>query len=282
MKYDETISAVNKIIDQYDMPLTLRQIYYRLVAGGLVPNRRSAYNSLSSQLVTARENGEVDDSRIVDRSRRVDKPYYDSPESFIDAIKYTLEHKYLHSFWISQPLYVEVWVEKDALSGVISNAVFPFSTIVAPSRGYSSYSYLRDASQRIGRYCQDGKEAHILHFADHDPSGLDMTRDLQDRLNRYCGRAVAVKRIALTYEQVQTHNLIPNPTKMADPRSEGYIQQYGEECWELDAIEPDELIAMCEIALSEEIRDEKAWGAIEREDKAERELIAKRLEELEL
>jgi len=279
MQYEHTVRAVNSIMAQYTMSLTLRQIYYRLVAAGLIPNRRSAYNSLSSQLVTARERGEVDENRIVDRSRRIDDFAFDTPQDFLTAAQHTLKQRYVRRFWDSQPAYVEVWVEKDALSQVIADAVYPFNTIVAPSKGYSSYTYLKDASRRIVRYA-DNKGAFILHFADHDPSGLDMSRDLQSRLDRYCG-AAEVKRIALTYDQVQQYNLIPNPTKLADPRSNAYISQYGEECWELDAIEPDELVRLCQQAVGNQIVDHNAWEDLESRDRSERDFLIGELKRLE-
>lgn len=286
MKYEAIVIAVNRIIAQYDMPLTLRQIYYRLVAAGLIPNRRAAYNGLSSQLVTARENGEVDEARIVDRSRRIEDVSFDTPHQFVNAAKYTIENRYVRRFWQTQERYVEVWVEKDALSQVLATAVYGYNTIVAPSRGYSSFTYLKDAGARLSKYSQyeDGTGEHevvILHFADHDPSGLDMSRDLDDRLRRYSGIRIQFKRIALTHDQVVARNLIPNPTKLADPRSSGYVARYGNQCWELDAIEPNDLVEMCRNAVEEEIDDWDAWEAIKRADKGERDTIKAKLIELE-
>lgn len=276
MKYTDLVNAVSQIISGYTMPLTLRQVYYRLVAAGLIPNTRSNYNQLSSQLVTARENGDIDDTRIVDRSRRIEDVSFDSPESFIEVCQATLRRQYVRRFWDSQPVYCEVWVEKDALSQVIAGAVYPFNTIVAPSRGYSSYSYLREAADRISQYCSDGKAAVILHFADHDPSGIDMSRDLQDRLDKYCGGS-EVRRIALIYDQVRRYGLIPNPAKIADTRSKGYIRQFGNACWELDAIEPDELVRLCRSAVEGMVTDNDAWLAIKEKDKAEREALLSQL-----
>ncbi|MBT9140270.1 MAG: hypothetical protein DDT30_00846 [Dehalococcoidia bacterium] len=282
MRYTELTEAVNQVISAYTVPLTLRQIYYRLVAAGLIQNTRSNYNQLSSQLVMAREQGDIDGTRIVDRSRRIDDMSFDSPEDFLEACRGTLKRQYVRRFWDSQPVYCEVWVEKDALSQVMAEAVYPFNTIVAPSRGYSSYSYLREAADRISRYCDGdddlvfGKAAVILHFADHDPSGIDMSRDLQDRLDRYCG-AVEVKRIALNYDQVRRYSLIPNPAKLTDTRSSAYISQYGDECWELDAIEPDELVGLCSKAVEDMITDHKAWLAIKDQDTAERKQLLNQL-----
>lgn len=280
MRYADLVNAVNQIISGYTMSLTLRQVYYRLVAAGLIPNTRSNYNQLSSQLVTARENGDIDDTRIVDRSRRIEDVSFESPESFIEICQTTLRRRYVRRFWDSQPVYCEVWVEKDALSQVLAEAVYPFNAaIVAPSRGYSSYSYLREAADRISQYCSDGKAAVILHFADHDPSGIDMSRDLQDRLDKYYGGA-EVRRIALTYDQVRRHDLIPNPAKITDTRSSGYISQFGNECWELDAIEPDELVRLCQSAVEGLVTDKEAWLAIKEKDKAEREALLSQLEDM--
>ncbi len=281
MKYQDTVDAVNRIISGYTMPLTLRQIYYRLVAGGFIRNARSEYNGLSAQLVKARELGEVDENKIIDRSRRIDDLAFDSPEQFLLACRHTLKQRHVRRFWDTQSCYVEVWVEKDALSGVIANAVSQLNTIVAPSRGYSSYSYLKDAAERISRYSSN-KTAIILHFGDHDPSGLDMSRDLQERFDKYSrGGSVDVRRIALTFEQVKHYKLIPNPTKLADPRSAGYVVRYGKQCWELDAIEPNELVRICRDAVKGNIRDQAKWDGLAAKDKRERGYLMDELYALE-
>ncbi|MDP2948179.1 MAG: hypothetical protein Q8P22_01400 [Chloroflexota bacterium] len=277
MKYLDLVNAVQQILSGYTMTLTLRQVYYRLVVAGLIANTRSEYTQLSSQLVKAREEGDVDGSRIVDRSRGIEDMSFDSPESFIEACEAALERQYVRRFWDSQPVYCEVWVDKDALSQVLAQAVYPFNTIVAPSRGYSSYSYLSAAAGRINRHGSGGKRAVIFYFTDHDPSGLDMSRDLQDRLAKYCSGEVEVRRVALTYEQVKHYNLVPNPVKLADLRSNGYVKQYGEQCWELDAIEPTELIRLCGLAVEALITDRGAWLAIKEQDKADRQALLEQM-----
>lgn len=289
MKYNEMVNAVNQVIRGYTMALTLRQIYYRLVAAALIPNTRSAYNSLSSQLVTAREQGEVNENHIVDRSRRIDDYCFDTPEDFLQACRNTLEQSFVRRFWITQPVYVEVWVEKDALSQVLMLAVREFNTIVCPSRGYSSYSYLRQASARISRYSHEGnldarrygKPVLILHFADHDPSGLDMSRDLEDRLSRYSDSDIQFRRIALTFDQVKNHSLIPNPTKLADPRSYSYTRQYGNTCWELDALDPNELVRIAHEVVENEIQDIGAWQELKEQEQGERQELEKRLKTIQ-
>jgi len=283
MKYEETVAAVNQVINQYSIPLTLRQIYYRLVAGGLIPNRRSAYNGLSAQLVKAREMREVPESRIVDRSRSIEDRAYDSPEDFLDAAIWTTENRFFYRYWKTQDVYCEAWVEKDALAQVIAGAVEELNTIVAPSRGYSSYSYIRDAVRRFQKNRGEAERVVILYFGDHDPSGLDMTRDLQDRFNAYSRGflfTVEVKRIALSFDQVQEYDLIPNPTKITDSRAGGYIAKYGDECWELDAIEPDELVRLVRESAEGEVTDWETWDELKVQDEKEREEIRRAIKEL--
>ncbi len=200
-----------------------------------------------------------------------------------EAAVWTCENRFFRRFWTTQDVYVEAWVEKDALSQVIAGAVEGLNTIVAPSRGYSSFSYIREAVQRFQKNRGDAERVVILYLADHDPSGLDMTRDLRERFRAYSAGFlfnVQVKRVALTFDQVQARDLIPNPTKIQDPRAQGYIDQYGDECCELDAIEPDELVEMVEGAVSGEVTDWNAWDEIKDQDAAEREEIKKRLEDM--
>ena len=282
MKYEQTVAAVNNVIGQYRMALTLRQIYYRLVAGGLIPNRRTSYNGLSAQLVTARENGDVDEAQIVDRSRSINDNSFDSPADFLDAVEYTAREKFMSRFWATQGKYVEIWVEKDALSQVLSGAIRDFNTVVCPSRGYSSFSYIKDAANRFNRHTADLDEAQvvILHFTDHDPSGIDMSRDLQARFSSYSSVDVQVKRIALTSEQVEQFNLLPNPTKLSDSRSPAYEARFGSECWELDAIPPDQLVRIVQEAVEEERTDPDAWDeAVEKEAEVRKD-IRKHLAEM--
>jgi len=272
MKYEFVVSYVNDILNQYTIKLTLRQIYYKLVAGYGYPNKRSAYNQLSTQLVKARKRGDTDETRIEDRSREFlgGDYHFDSPEeyvtyrfeSFLNSPVY-----YARKMWTSQPEYVMIWVEKDALSRVISTEADKYNVTTCPSRGYASYTYVKQALSTL----PEDKQITVLHFADHDPSGLDMTRDLENRLSEYSDLPdVTVERIALNYDQVQHFELPPNPTKRADPRYKRYNAEYGNECWELDAIEPVELQAMVSEAIRSHI-DSDIWNQTLEETEQERE-----------
>lgn len=232
----ETIKRVNAIVAEYSdqgYELTLRQVYYQLVARGYIPNNERSYKNLGNLINDGRLAGLIDWYAIVDRTRNLRRnSHWDSPESVIDSARYS----YMLDRWENQPNYVEVWVEKDALIGIVSQICAKLDVPHFSCRGYTSQSEMWAAAQRFIR--QDWRESRtIIHLGDHDPSGIDMTRDIQERLGMF-GADVFVKRVALTIEQIDTFDPPPNPTKLSDARAGGYIEEYGHECWELDALEP--------------------------------------------
>ena len=257
------ISLVNEVIDEYHAQgyeLTLRQVYYQLVARGYIPNNERSYKNLGNLINDGRLAGLIDWYAIIDRTRNLrNNSHWSTPESVISSAKYS----YMLDRWKNQPNYVEVWVEKDALIGIVSQICRKLDVPHFSCRGYTSQSEMWSAAQRfIG---QDDRESRtIIHLGDHDPSGIDMTRDIQERLELF-GADVNVKRVALTMEQIEQFNPPPNPTKLSDARSSGYIRQYGHECWELDALEPqvitnlinNEVTALCDIDLFEQIEDKE-------------------------
>lgn len=232
----ETIERVNAIVAEYEAQgyeLTLRQVYYQLVARGFIPNNERSYKNLGSLINDGRLAGLIDWYAIVDRTRNLRRnSHWDCPEDVIDSARYS----YMLDRWENQPNYVEVWVEKDALIGIVSQICRELDVPHFSCRGYTSQSEMWSAAQRFIR--QNHRESRtIIHLGDHDPSGIDMTRDIQERMDMF-GADVFVKRVALTMEQIETYNPPPNPTKLSDARANGYIEEYGHECWELDALEP--------------------------------------------
>ena len=213
--------------------LTLRQAYYQLVARGYIPNNERSYKNIGSLINDGRLAGLIDWCSITDRTRNVRfNPHWDKPAEVIESAMYS----YLLDKWEGQPNYVEVWVEKDALIDIVAQACRPLDTPFFSCRGYTSQSEMWSAARRFSR--QDDKEQRvIIHLGDHDPSGIDMTRDIQERLNMF-GADVYVKRVALTMEQIEQYSPPPNPAKLSDSRCGRYIAVYGEESWELDALEP--------------------------------------------
>lgn len=232
------IVAANKIIAEYQdggYSLTLRQLYYQFVSRGIVDNHIREYQKLGTTINDARLAGLVDWNAIIDRTRNLQgKSHWDSPSGVIDSAAYG----YAIDLWDDQPYRVEVWVEKEALAGVIQRPARKLDVAYFSCRGYVSQSEMWRTGQRLNGYIAAGQKPVIIHLGDHDPSGIDMTRDIDDRLFTFCTEEVKVERIALNMDQVEEYSPPPNPAKLTDARADGYIKRYGDQSWELDALEP--------------------------------------------
>jgi hypothetical protein len=251
--------------------LTVRQLYYQLVAGGHIPNTERSYKSTIGLLDSARLAGMIDWNEIEDRTRsayRTDGADT-SPE---DAIRATADG-YERAKWADQPNHVEVWVEKEALSGVVQQAANGVGIIYFACRGYVSQSAMYEAGKRFQAHGRSGKDNHLIYLGDHDPSGIDMTRDVTDRLQMFAGTyAPVVHRVALNMDQVQEYQPPPNPAKVTDSRFEAYQAEHGDESWELDALTPAVLSEMItDLAL--ELRDEDLWAAATEREGDERDQL---------
>jgi hypothetical protein len=272
------IDQANAIIEEYQaqgFSLTLRQLYYQFVSRDLLRNRQSEYNRLGSVINYARLAGLVDWEAIEDRTRElVALSHWTSPSDIVRAVA----QQYRIDKWDGQPTRIEVWIEKDALVGVIEGICQTNDVAFFSCRGYTSQSEMWVAAQRLERYLDDDQDVIILHLGDHDPSGLDMTRDIEDRLrlflegDGYDAGKLEVRRIALTREQIDQYNPPPNPAKITDSRFAGYEAEHGSESWELDALEPSVLAALIRDAV-DETRDDDEWSEkVEREDREKVEL----------
>lgn len=233
------INQANEIINEYQgygMTLTLRQLYYQFVARDILPNNKRSYDNLGRVISNARLAGLIDWSAIEDRTRFLrGRRNWQSPSSMIryHAANYSID------MWEGQEHRVEVWIEKDALLGVIEDVCRDNDVDYFACRGYVSQSELYYAGKRIKRHReQTGQDTIVIHLGDHDPSGIDMTRDNEDRLTLFSGDHTFVERIALNYDQVEQYNPPPNPAKFTDSRAEAYIEKHGFSSWELDALEP--------------------------------------------
>jgi hypothetical protein len=306
----DLIIQANEILEEYadqGYVLTIRQLYYQFVARGLLPSSQQSYKSVQTIVGKGRLNGYIDWDHIEDRTRNVQSiQHWGSPADIIEATA----RSFAVDKWADQDEYCEVWIEKDALVGVITRICDELDVPYFSCRGYASLSEKWSAGgQRLLEKIVQGKHVTILHMGDHDPSGLDMTRDLRDRLGQfiwmdYCraqirayerdgkvwkalsdlNRAMTMKgwkdeamrrfhvqRIALTWDQVQEYNPPPFWAKETDSRSPAYVEEYGNESWELDALDPPTMEALIREHVENLIADDGRWDAArEREDKGQK------------
>lgn len=298
-EHRQIIGAANSICGEYaaqGLTLTLRQLYYQFVARDLLPNKQSEYKRLGGILADARMAGEMDWDYLIDRTRNLVAPqHWASPADMLAKAAAA----YRTDLWAPQHQRVHVWVEKDAAIGVIERTCDLNSVPYFSCRGYTSVSEIWAAAQRIRFDIENGDQVTILHIGDHDPSGLDMSRDIDERLRLFVvkdwlatwgrslprpvsvgavkahmrehmrrhGSAIAdsrppwrIKRIALNYGQVERYSPPPNPAKTTDARFRRYADETGlTESWELDALDPVVLQGLIQDEI-DQVRDSAAWA----------------------
>lgn len=247
--------------------LSLRQLYYQFVARGFIPNKQTEYKRLGGIVGDARLAGKLDWDWLEDRGREVEElNHWRSPEEILRAVA----DQYRTDRWARQEYRPIVLVEKDALSGVFEPVCRGLDVPLFACKGYTSLSALwKLGHQRLRQYVRGGQIPLILHFGDHDPSGLDMTRDIRDRIATFVGSDVEVRRLALNMDQVDQYNPPPNPAKETDARFVGYVEAYGDQSWELDALDPTVLANLVRVAVLR-VRDDDLWEEAEAGDRASR------------
>lgn len=255
----EMIERANVIIDEYSeagFSLTVRQLHYQFVTRMFYENTMRNYNQLSSVLSDARLAGLVSWEAIEDRGRSLmGLNHSKHPGQAIQRAK----DGYRLDLWRDQPVRPEVWVEKQALEGVLAGICNELRVNFFATKGYNSQSEQWRAGMRFARYIQKGQRPIIFHLGDHDPSGIDMTRDNMERLSMFAGTPIQVVRLALNYSQVEHYKPPPNPAKMTDSRAADYVEKYGDESWELDALDPKVIQALISDAVGR-IRNEEIWS----------------------
>lgn len=270
----DLIRKANEILKEYAVQgftLTLRQLYYQFVARDIIPNNMKSYKRLGSVINDGRLAGLIDWSAIVDRTRGLEAvSWWKDPQSIMSSVITS----YHEDLWRTQEYRVEVWIEKDALSGVVEPICQELDVPYLSCRGYTSQSEMWGASVRLDRFVRQGQKPFIIHLGDHDPSGKDMTRDIEDRMLMFMG-GTKLTRIALNMDQIRQYNPPPNPAKITDSRANAYIAEFGDDSWELDALEPRVISDLIREAVLE-VRDEDKWVDAEKAQEKNR----KRLETL--
>jgi hypothetical protein len=265
------VKQANAIIEEYaqqGFSLTLRQIYYQFVARGLLANKQSEYKRLGEVINNARLAGLIDWLAIVDRTRYLrELSHWNTPGAIIRAAadSFKLDR------WANQEYRPEIWIEKDALVGIIEGICNEFDVPYFSCRGYTSQSEMWVAAQRLRKHTSKGQTPLIFHFGDHDPSGIDMTRDITDRMNMFTG-GIELKRLALNMDQVEEHQPPPNPAKLTDTRATAYIKEFGNESWELDALNPTDLAALIRNEI-ESLIDYDKWQETEESETKSRDTL---------
>jgi hypothetical protein len=283
--YNEIVEASLKTFKQYDTAITLRQLYYRLVSNLLIPNTINSYKRLSRIMVKAREERDVPINCLEDRSRRIlgrGDVGFRSAEEYLKN-KISSLHGSWKSFtlpmWDDQPNYILISLEKDALSRLVSRIANFYSIRTFPTRGYPSFSYVNRMANYM-RTRQSGKKIFLLYFGDFDPSGIDIERDLSERLKKYGANDFEVHRIALTIEQIKTYNLPPMPVKRSDARADTFLAEHGDKAVELDALDPNLLQRTVAEAIEERI-DKQLWYTKLRKIEELKNWIRAKLEDIE-
>lgn len=273
----ERILKMDRILGEYRdesgnirQRVSVRQLYYRLVAAGQIANADEEYRKVQTLLTDARYAGLIDWDAIEDRNRDPIKAReWASGRVALDdaAAEFRLDR------WESQPFYLEVWVEKAALAGVLSPIAMDYHVTLMVNRGYGSASSMKESADRIRARSRPSKSqpyGHrpvVIYIGDHDPSGEDMVRDIGARLLEFgCPPHLDVRKLALTWEQVQEHNPPPNPVKVKDSRAQAYIDKYGEHSWEVDALPPATLDLITRQCVSSYIDKDVMKAAITREN----------------
>lgn len=260
------IDQIISIVDEYQAQgfvLTVRQLYYQLVARAIIPNTLQEYKRAASIINDAKLAGFIDWDAIEDRTR-----------DFVRKTRWRTGAEILRAcvagfhldMWAGQEHRVFVIVEKEALTGVLEGACRDYDVPLLAARGYPSGTVLREFAQTDLLPAYDtGQTAVILHLGDHDPSGLDMTRDLTERLELFSEGLgdFRMSRIALNMPQVRALNPPENPAKVTDARFVNYEREYGDKSWELDALSPTYLDNLLRDNIAQYVTDQDAWERVE-------------------
>ena len=255
------IDQANEIMKEYDS-MTLRALYYQFVARDYLENTMRNYKKLGDIIRNARMAGMISWDLMTDRTRSLygHNTYDDISQAFVYA-----SYSYKEDLHIDQPNYIEVWCEKDALTGTINRPCNERRINYFPTKGYPSISALKEAADRFQNQIDMGKNVIILYLSDLDPEGIAMPKTVKQTFDTM-GVNVTVERIGLTLEQVRTHNPPPSIAKATSSRLDDYVAEIGlNHCWELDALPQDVTRSLISDRLDELIDQDRFYAAERKE-----------------
>ena len=249
-----------------ERPMTLRQLFYRMVSAGALANSQKEYKRLGNVMTKLREAGDVPLTWLVDHVRSTLKP---SSWSGLDDFGDTVRHAYRKNLWAQMPHHVEVFVEKDAIAGTVQPVTREYDVALQVCRGYASLSFVGEIA---GQWAKVRKPVYAYYLGDYDPSGFDIERDLKEKLARYSGRDFSWHRLAVRQADFARHNLIALPVKDTDNRAGEFRTRHGTACAEVDALPPSELRARVLAAIESHI-DPDRWARLLEVERLEQETL---------
>jgi DNA topoisomerase VI subunit A len=261
------MDAMYEILEEHN-PMTVRQLFYQLVSKQIIENSKEAYNKVVRDLRNARLQDRIPWDWVEDRGRQpVIWVMWNSPEDFM----YDAADSYRRQIWDDQDCYIEVTVEKDALSGIFRRVLREYRVTLNIGRGFASVSAEKKMADRFVEY--EDKPIYLLAFGDFDSEGLAIPKTVEAALTYHQPDLdVTVKRCALTWDDIQTYNLPPNLTKPGSKLAPEFIAQYGDNTVELDALPIDVLEQRIRDEV-EDLMDMDAFAEIEKQEEAEREQL---------
>jgi hypothetical protein len=264
---EEIRQAIEDTLREHN-PMTVRQVFYQMAVQDVVPKQENrGYSTVQRLLTEMRRSGRIPFNWIVDSSRTVRRAKtFNSAE---DALRRTAR-TYRRDLWASTDTHVQMWLEKEALAGVLWEATEEWDVPLWVNRGYSSITYLHNGAEEINRAVDAGNTVYVYNFGDHDPSGVNAWEKLKEDLTEWveCPSQVRFERVAVTPEQIEKWNLPSKMPKDSDPRSEDFEGKGVQ----LDAIPPDELKALVEKCVTDHISERKLQKIRQIEQEEERTL----------
>ena len=249
--------------------MTVRGAFYALSTRGIVPKDEGGYRSVQAQILRMRRDGILDWKFIADSTRWQRKPpTWDSHE---DALEVTAR-TYRRNLWRSQKVRIEVWLEKDALAGIVMEATSPWDVALMVSRGSSSATFLHGSAEMATEAWEwDHIETHVFTLYDFDAGGQRAARTVERGLRQYAPHTpIIVTHLAVNVEQIAEWSLPTRPAKKSDPEA----HKFGSLAVELDAIPPNVLIGLVENAIVGLI-DDRAWEMEKAYEQSERTILSR-------
>jgi len=293
---NDLYTIISAVVDAYirkGIKLSNRQLYYRLVGKDLIPNYIEIYKRVCKFLTDLKYGGYIDWDAIEDRGRVPKrKSEWDTIQDLIDSAV----SSYRLPRWQDQDFYIELYCEKEAMESVLRPIADKYHIYFGYNKGYSSSSTMYELAKRVDKALDDEKIVTILYLGDHDPSGLDMVRDVEERIKEFLmawryGLDIddeeyprwqteewiddnfSVEAVALTKIQIEKYKPPPNPAKITDPRAKDYIAEHGRISWELDSIEPEILMEITENAILDYLIVDRYNAWIEKEKEESKALV---------